>query len=289
MPNAQVFSPSQTADYLFCPMYRWLKQEGWRERKVNARDIGAALGRSFATGIASYNVACRDHASIGSGTKVAEAVSAGLSELDTTIKEMVNTRNVGDQEAALTALPTRLERALSKSIEYDPIPPTWEKRDMEFVLPDSGNSRIDLGCWDGQTSVVVDYKLRLRLDSRYRMAEVKRLQRNWQMLHYTFFYGQYLKKPVDRYIVLLTVLEPKFEILPIDLTTVWVTEEELAQWHAFAKQVWADMAAEDSGERLTRGKTECENRFGPCEFVDACWNWHYDESLMNSKYVKYAG
>src|SRR3990167_658517 len=247
LSNTQVFSPSQTAGYLFCPMYRWLRQEGWREKKVNAKDIGAALGRSFAAGIANYNVACRDHASTGSGEKVGDAVSAGLAELDTTVKAMVSTRDTRDQEAILTALPGRLERALSKSIEYDPIPPQWEKRDVEFTIPDSGASRIDLGCWDGQSPVVVDYKLRLRLDARYRFAEIKRLQRNWQLLHYTFFYGQYLKKPVDRYIVLLTVLEPKFEILPIDLTTVWVTEEELAQWHAFAKQVWADMAAEDRG------------------------------------------
>ena len=258
-------------------MHRALRQERWRGRIIGPREVGAALGKSFAAGIASYNTK----------SSVDEAVASGLATLDTTVKEMVsNGYSTGPQEASIAALPARLTRAITKSIENDPIPPSWEKRHVEFTLPESGASRIDLGCWDGQGSVVVDYKLRLRLDSRFRLAEIKRLRRSWQLLHYTFFYQQFLAQTINRYIVILTVLEPKFEIIPLDLTTVWITPEELEQWHSFAKQVWSDMEAEDKGERVVRGKTECENRFGRCEFEDACWTWHYDEGLMASKYIK---
>src|SRR3990167_8614910 len=44
LSNTQVFSPSQTAGYLFCPMYGWLRQEGWRERKVMHETLGPHLG-----------------------------------------------------------------------------------------------------------------------------------------------------------------------------------------------------------------------------------------------------
>ena len=266
--SSQVFSPSQTQDYLFCPMYRALRQEGWRKKEVGPREIGAILGKCFAIGMAAYNQ--------GKG----DAVSIGLASLT----EMLPT--LGDSNIT-SALPARLERALERSMAYDPIPQSWEKRHVEFTLPDSGDSRIDLGCWDGQKPVVIDYKLRLKLDSRYRMAEIKRLHRSWQMLHYVYFYQQFLQMPIDRYITILTVLEPKFEIIPLDLTSVWVTPEELEQWHSFAKQVWSDMEAENKGERVVRGKTECETRFGPCEFIDACWTWHYDEGLMLGKYDKH--
>lgn len=264
-----IYSPTQTETYIFCPMYRALRQEGWRGKVIGPREVGAALGKAFAVGMAAHNT--------GDG----DALSTGLTSLEEEVKQLE-----GGDLSIINALPARLTKAITNSIAYDPIPSSWEKRHVEFTLPNSGDSRIDLGCWDGQSSVVVDYKLRLKLDSRYRMAEIRRLHRSWQMLHYTFFYQQYLKQEIDRYIVILAVLEPRFEIIPLDLTTVWVTSEELEQWYSFAKQTWSDMEAEDKGERVVRGKTECENRFGQCEFVDACWAWHYDESLMGQKYIK---
>ena len=106
------------------------------------------------------------------------------------------------------------------------------------------------------------------------------------MFHYSFFYGQDQKQAVERYIVILTVLEPKFEIIPLDLTTVWLTPEMMAQWHSFATQVWSDMEAEENGTRMVRGRTDCVNQYGPCEMLRACWSHFYDESLMGFDYVK---
>ncbi len=283
----KIYSPSQTIDYLWCPVYRHLRQEGWAKKEIGNRETAAILGSAFAAGMASYNVA---YGQCSKNKLIEGALDKSAKELERRYNELGKFGLLSTEVSRVEVLETltkRLQKALTKSIDNDPIPPQWERRHVEFEIPDSGRSTIDLGLWTGQEAVVLDYKHKARLEAKYVGREVAKWRRSWQLLHYSFFYGKFMGIQPTRYIILLTILEPSFQILPLDMTTVWLTDEMLSQWHSFAQQVWADMEAEEKGERVIRGRTDCYNQYGPCEYERACWSFHYDESLMEKEYVKH--
>ena len=56
-----IFSPSQTEDFLFCPIYRHLRSvEGWVLRRPGKKELGGILGTAFGVGMTLYNHAKKD-------------------------------------------------------------------------------------------------------------------------------------------------------------------------------------------------------------------------------------
>lgn len=51
----RVYSPSQTEAHLRCPLLRHLAKDRWVPRRIEQRDISAALGEAIAFGLAHYN------------------------------------------------------------------------------------------------------------------------------------------------------------------------------------------------------------------------------------------
>ena len=276
----RIYSPTQTEDYLFCPMLRALKSgERWVPLRAGKKDLAGILGAGFHAAMAEHN---------RHNSEAALCVETGLVCMAERLQDLERAGRVIDPAdyPMRDALSPRLTVAVTKFLAQNPIPATWRTQKVEFEIPNSGGSRLDLVVHDGRAPVIIDYKLKLTLGAYYREKEFARIRRSWQLYHYAHFYGAHVGVPVERFIVLMVVLEPRFEIIPLDRTTVILSPEKLALWRTFAERTWADMEAEDTGVREPRGQTFCETPFGPCEMLDACWTFMYDEGLMQTKYVR---
>ena len=249
--------------------------------------MSAALGGAFSAGMASYNFNYRYTPSFAEGslqTQIELAQSAAMTNLLNRQREWEQAgfqlNEVG--KSSLAVLPIRLKKAIEKTLQNYPIPPEWSVLAVEQPLQDYGNARPDIVLHDGVAPLVVDYKLKLTLDARYRQKTLVEFGRSWQMNHYAWACAEAMNQKIDRYAIILVVLEPKFSI---EFLSYPIQPEALAQWLRFAQQTWADMEAEDNGTRVTRGQTKCANEFGPCPYIRYCWELFGESHLLSQDYV----
>lgn len=281
--SAPVFSPSQTRDWTFCPVYWWLQQTHVYPRRIGKKEASAALGTAFARAVALYNTD-RKHGFELNPTAYQTLGQGTLAHQLNFLTEM----GCQWEESALTpeALSQLLDTALARYIQEDPIPRSWKILDIEYTIPGSGQSRLDLGVEDGQGLAIVDYKLRLTLDDRYYDRTVSGYVNDHQQLHYAYFYGLNQCRPVERYYILLVVLTPRFSAR---LHPFSVCPETLQVWHHFTQQAWRHMEAQNQGDESLWMAAQHANQYGPCPMIRYCFEYRMDMTLAAHEYVQGAG
>ena len=112
------------------------------------------------------------------------------------------------------------------------------------------------------------------------------------MLHYAWAWGQLLDliararvagaQTVNRYYIILVVLEPKFytEILPYQ-----IHPETMHAWVQSQRVAWKDMAGEDALVREPYMVANHWDNYGECEYRKGCFEHHWDPQLMTQDYV----
>lgn len=265
-------SPSQTVEWLTCPVKRWLNYSlGVKPRRLSKGDIAAIAGRGFAKGMEVWNQTQDKDA----------AVKAAQTEVVKNKEEIVSQgRVVPDWDLAyFVAVDSRVEKAVSKYMDDDPLPQHGLSiEDVELSLPEHGNARIDVGARDvAGNLVVIDYKYKARLVAEYRQKELDRYQNSWQQYHYAWGYGDLKKEVVASYYICLVVGEPKFSAT---LHEYPVHPESLEAWKVSAERVWTQMEWEDRGISSPWMVAVHEDRFGPCPYQAACFTHRWDMPLM---------
>lgn len=286
----RIYSPSQTESHILCPMLRVLQQEGWRRATIGRKELGGLLGSAVGVGMNTYNafrLAGQTVSPSGLGIPTSSCVRTALDSLREDKEDLLASgQKIGDWDVAQwNALEARVTRGVTKAIEQDPLPPDWRILDVEYEIPDSGRSRIDLAVHDGAGPMVIDYKTKLTLDAKYRDKEIARYRRSWQMFHYVYFYGKHAGVAIQRYGIVLIVLEPRFSI---ELLTFSVDPIVLQRWEQFARLAWQEMAVTEGEHNPVRGQTKCRDEYGECEMVMGCWEYNLEEDLMAREYVKVA-
>lgn len=279
----KVYSPSQTETYLFCPMKRWLYSvEKVRPRILYARDTAAIVGRGLAEVAAIVNAA-KKQGERDLSAHLQLFLAAGTTALDQDLARLDHEGYRFWNSADRDRVRQDLQNAITLLVEYDATLPPWEILDIELTLPDHGFARLDLGVRSPTGALgVVDYKVKMKSDVRYRQTDLDRYARSWQGRHYVWSYSQYKHEPVEWWGIVLVILSPKPEVV---VQPFFVGPDAQAQWLAFARQTWADMEAEDLGHRVTRGQTKCADEFGPCEYRRWDWELFGQRDLLREDYV----
>lgn len=222
-----------------------------------------------------YNRTRKDQGTVVSPQTV---VQAGLDEIASAKKHLSDRgREIPSYETAYYhSIESRLQRAVEKYLEADPLL-LYDVEDVELTLPNHGNARIDLGCRDKFGLMVVDYKFKLRLDSKYYDKEVAKYKNSWQQFHYSWAYGDHKGEEVTRYGICLVVGEPRFKVQLIEYP---VHPESMEAWKKSSERIWRQMEHEDSGLSEPWMAAEHETKYGPCPYQAACFTHRWDMNLM---------
>ena len=285
-----IFSPSRTSTYQTCPMKHHLSRtEGWRPRALTKRDLAAIVGSAFAEGIAVWN---RERPAMfvsASHTAEAEAERQIQRLLDAGC--IIPTVLLPDVEYA----PTVAARAVERVCANDPIPADWTIVDVERPFEEHGNARPDLVCRDDTGAlVIVDYKCAMALKDGYVAERLDGYRRSAQMHHYVWaartVYGESVDAEpwtvryaatVDRYAIVLVRIEP----WKVWLQPYTVDERMLRRWTDSAWATW-DRMGTPTIEGPASHWDACVTKFGPCEFMAACFDHGLDEAMMALDYVR---
>lgn len=278
------YSPSTTETWLTCPMKRRLRADGWRSRRLGRKELSGALGTAFAAGMAAYNTGRAAGLPTDPGLCAAIAVQSIRQEIQRAKDGGASTANEADA-ALLASLEKRAETSIRKYIAADPIPPGWVVLDVERILPEWGNCRIDLGLDTPQGLVVLDYKHKITTDARYLAKDIDRWRLSEQRFHYSNAYGDFIGRPVYAFYICLVVAEPfKVQLIP------FVNQPaELSRWREKREgTTWARMAAEDAGEADVDMAATHHDAYGACEWVKACFECQLEPGLMAGEYRREA-
>ena len=255
------------------------------------------LGTAFADGAAAYH---NGLSMVGSPPlpysqedliKKAAAVAV-QSAKDSKAEVLAREQTVyADQNEAWELLETRAAQAIFKyALNFPTI--GFSASDIvasELSLPNHGYARIDLVVNSLYGPMVVDLKSKLTLDIKYQAQLLREFEESWQMLHYTWAYGDLIGERVRRFAILLHVLEPKSR-LPV-LHPVVVTPELLQIWEQSARQVWRRMEGIRTGtpvlmDPLPACSFNFFSKFGREDWADAISKCFLDEGLLDAAYIK---
>ena len=305
MRENPVFSPTQTTTFIRDETAWYLRYMMKRmPRTIGKKEIAGMLGTAFADGAATYHnglptLVHRPEDAGGGAYGMAQqnlikkaAAVAVQSAKDSKAEVLAREQTVySDQNEAWELLETRAAQAVFKyALNFPTI--GFSASDIvasELSLPNHGHARIDLVLNSLYGPMVVDLKSKLTLDIKYQAQLLREFEESWQMLHYTWAYGDLIGERVRRFAILLHVLEPKSR-LPV-LHPVVVTPELLQIWEQSARQVWRRMEGIRTGtpvlmDPLPACSFNFFSKFGREDWADAISKCFLDESLLDAAYIK---
>lgn len=262
-------SPSQTAEWMECPIKRTLNSiMGLKPRRLSKGDIAAIGGRAFAKAMEVYHK--------GEG----DPIAAGLAEISQAKHSIQDQgRSIPEWEMAYySSIEPRVTHSVKKYLADDPVKALGLKvEDVELSLPNHGNARIDLGVRDSFGLSVLDHKFKLRLDSKYYEAEVEKYRNSWQQYHYCWGYGEHKNEQINSYYICLVVCEPKFSARIHEFP---IHPETMEMWQESSRRIWTQMDHEDAGLSKPWMAAVHDTRYGPCPYKAACFTHRLDMNLM---------
>ena len=270
MPPLRVYSPSQTGDWLQCPVLRRLRRS-WRERVV-IWEPAMLLGNAVQAGM---NVWLR---AIDMGVPLDDAIEAAVVD--------VIAQGYEDQpkytREGLVKLTLRGVQAL---LDAD----LFRRHTILMVDEPLGHSRPDVvSRHESEGLGVTDFKVTMALRDDYRASRLSGYSTDDQFWHYAWEVGETLGEPVKWIRPMVVILAPKPTVLH-DL--IAVESSRLHFWLSGAEQHWKDMQAEDEGTRPVVPRwPNCRNapkrKGGICEMHDACHVLNRDPAQMAVYYER---
>lgn len=261
----RVYSPSETATWLQCPILRGYKKH-WTPRTV-AWDPAKLLGIAVQEGLSVWLRASRA-STPGTGDEATdEAVESRL--------RLVLSEGFQEQPTHTLAGLTKLAlRGVQATLNAD----LFDRHTILMVDEPLSQSRPDVVSRHATEGLgVTDFKVSRTVGEQYRAKRLSEYETDDQFWHYAWEVGETLGEPVQWIRAVLIILAPAVKVMPI---TTPVGSRRLAFWLAGAEQHWRDMTAEDHGQRAVAPRwPNCRGgRYGECEMYDACHVLHGDES-----------
>lgn len=293
--SSKVYSPSQTAGWMRCPMKRALEKEGWRGKFVATGHLAAIVGNAVAAGLGVYNNYRQTlerqgrEVSTLTDSEKSHVASSCLGVAHTVAKmKMDETEKLGFTVAMsangyIMTMDQRTDETISRYIKSDPIPSGWRIVEAECDLgPERGNARPDLVVRNEFGLCVVDYKTVSEKKPQYWQKNLDAYRYSHQMFHYVWGVGDKFQEEVTRYYICALVTKPYYA----ELAPFQTTPESVQLWYQASQAAWATMQREDEGLQAPFMAATHEDKFGPCPFQKACFDHLYDEQAMRADYIK---
>lgn len=148
-----------------------------------------------------------------------------------------------------------------------------------------GRCRPDLvGRYYDGSLVVIDHKVKVKLDDRYLENEFLGYDTSNQFFHYAHFVGQELGEPVSTVFAHIIVLSPTPKTY---LHPVKMAEDHVNMWLEGVQQTWRMMNKVVAGGSPVEARfSSCINKFGKCDMYELCHTYHGDESVAEGAYTR---
>lgn len=275
---SRVYSPSETADWLTCPIYRGFRKSStlaelhedaphrWQARGGDW-EPARVLGTAVQTG---YNVYLQNPHAADDAIAEHEVLVALMREF------------VPQPRYTLEGLAKLALRGVDALLKAD----LFDRHQILMVDEPLSSSRPDVvSRHETQGLGVSDFKVSQRVDERYRTQRLSAYSTDDQFWHYAWEVGETLGEPVKWIRPIVVILTPKATVLH---DMVEVSPARLKFWLEGAEQHWRDMAQEDRGERATTPRwPACRGgKFGVCEFFDGCHSFDRDPRKMGTYYER---
>ena len=251
------WSPYQTDNYQKCPLL-WDLGKRWQRREEHPM-VNMLVGTAVALGLERHYKGFTDGLE-----KADELVQVQYKEGSKT--SLKGTRNLVQQGIEL-GMATNLGVSQILAVE-------------EFY----GNIKPDLVAKQGQDLVVIDHKVKMKLDDQYLEKELQGYDVSNQLWHYGWAVGMEHGEPVQAAIIHMIILAPFPRTL---LHPVKLTPEGIKHWLHGVTRDWKGMTAiakglEEPGARFS----SCVGKYGMCDFGVLCHTLHGDESMAPTFYDK---
>ncbi len=279
----RVFSPSATETFGKCPR-RWaLSRAGIKPRIIAYPELCAVLGDGFSESMRLYNTQLINGVYQPS---LPEIVAAGNRVMSERLAADIEAgRRIHEKDVAFAdLLPLKLDRAVQLYMRQNPLK-GWKLLNAELSFPNFGNCRIDLLAEDSVGRAVFDYKVKVKLDSKWEDAEFEKHSRSQQRFHYQWAAG------VKRFFIILVVLGPK-PYVKVSAPYGDSQYFDSGLWMFDSQSLWAYMRemrnALEAGEPFSNipGAPIHQDQYGPCEYEDACLVHALDPAAINTQYVQ---
>ena len=257
-----IYSPSETGDWLTCPVLRQLKK-GWRPRQVEWSPA-MLLGNAVQAGLSE---------------QLNQARGQSDGDDDDVEQEVVATLTQGFQEQATYTVAGLLKLAL-RGVQATLDIQLFDRHQILMVDEPLSQSRPDVvSRHETEGLGVTDFKVSLKVDERYRAQRLSSYDTDDQFWHYAWEVGETLGEEVKWLRPVVIILAPKATVLH---ELVRVTPARLAFWLEGAESHWHDMSVEDQGLRVPAARwPSCRGgRYGECQFLTACHTFLRDPVQM---------
>ena len=247
-----IYTPYHLTDFQKCPRL-WSYKQRWQSRD-EGQHTALLIGSAVALGLeAHYDGRGRDPVE----TAVSYARANYYEGSDRTEDGVVTLVRRGVKHGMATNLGLREILGVEKF--YGRIKPDLVGRDDRGKL------------------CVVDHKVKINLDDRYKENELLGFDVSNQMYHYAWAVGGELGEEVERVVIHMIVLAPRVytETHPIP-----ISQEKLAIWLDGAAKDWKDMAKGESRPRFG----SCMGKYGRCDFWHGCHMLLGDEKKFETLY-----
>lgn len=293
--STPVFSPSATETFSKCPRKWALNRAGWKSRLIQYPELCAMLGDGFSVSMNLLNSMIIEGASTNSLIPMAEIVSVGTKAMSERLATDIDAgrRIHTKDEAFADLLPLKLDQAVQLYISQNPLK-DWKILQSEKTYLEHGKCRIDVLAdpMDGLGPAVVDYKVKVKLDPEWMDAELEKHAKTQQRFHYQWATG------ANRFFIVLVVLAGnRKKITPYTKLSPPYGESayfERGLWLKDSKATWkrmtdvkAILAENEPGDiGWVAGSQVHEDKWGACEYEDACLVHALDEQAMAVQYVQ---
>jgi hypothetical protein len=249
-----IYSPYPTTDFQRCPR-KWDYSKRWQPRDEGGK-TAMLVGTAVALGL--------EHHYKDSTLTIKECQSKAEANIQ------VNYQEGSDRSLEGTLELTR--RGVKHAMATD-----LGLKEILGVEKFYGRTKPDLvgRNRDGRL-VVVDHKVKMNLDDRYKEKELLKFDTNNQMMHYAWTVAQDMGEPVYEVVIHLIVLAPR---VYTELHPIRIDQEHLAFWLQGIAEDWKDMQRGENRPRFSA----CMDPW-PCDFRDGCHTFNGQESAFNVLY-----
>lgn len=279
MAELRVFSPSSTVTFSKCPRKWAIEKQGWKRRLIEYPELCAVLGDGFSKTMEIHNTGLMK----GEVHRPEMLIPAGVTVMEERLEwDLSAGRRIAPKDEEFREkLPSLLEKAVDLYIKTDPLQ-GWTIHEVEKTYEDHGWARLDLLASDQEGPAVLDYKVKVKLESKWEGGELEKHAKGWQRPHYMWMTG------VKRFYIILVVLAPKPYI---KLEPYMVTEYDRTLWKLDAARIWSRMS--DYGETVkslslvnVEGSASHIDEWGACPYQAACLDYALDPERMAVQYVQ---
>ncbi len=291
----KVFSPTQTARAMQCPMKNALYKEGWRPKHIGIPTLAATVGKAIALGLGVYNnyrmqleQKGRQIDSITPDereTVSKYAMDVGLRHASDILEDIEKGEYIWhtNTDSYFRTVQERIGQTLVKYIASDPIAPEHRIVAVEHDLgSEYGSARIDLVFKEGDENRILDYKTASTYRAQYHELDMEKYRDLFQTYHYAWSWQDKYKEQIDQYYICHLITQG----YKCDLRPYPISQESLSLWYQATSQFWPVMESIENGTMNPWMAAVHEDKWGQCEFKDACFRYKFEEQAMKAKYVK---